>query len=108
VNTQFDPDLFLQEMDADITVAINKAIVSRVAEQPLVPLLNLEDITVESIKAFLGTKHTSTWSVFSIGSEDSMEKAAEWFKRELDLLYAFTYRSEEYEAIFNHKTTLRR
>jgi len=81
-----------------VAIAINKAILASVAEKPSSPLINLEDVTIEQIKEFLRAKHTSSWSIFSISSNDSMEKAAHWFQRELGLLHSFLYRVEEYDS----------
>lgn len=106
MNTPFNADEFVRSMSDEITTQINKAILHQVAVQPMTPLMNLEDITGEVIKDFLRSKHTATWSIFSIGSEDSLEKATEWFKRELNMLYAFTYRSDEYAALLDNKTPL--
>lgn len=107
MTTIFDADEFVRSMNDEITTQINKAILHRVAVKPMSPLINLEDVTSEVIKDFLKSKHSSTWSIFSIGSQDSLEKAADWFKRELSLLYAFTYRPEEYAAVFDNKTQSR-
>jgi hypothetical protein len=89
----------IKELSEEITRAINLSLVNKVAEKPNIPLLNLEDVSIEVISKFLTSRHSSTWSIYSISSSDSLEAAAKWFKRELDLLYAFTYRPEEYRSL---------
>lgn len=88
----------IDDINEDITKEINRAILGRIAEKPTVPIINLEDVPVEVIKVYLQSKRSSTWSTYSIGSEDSLEKAAVWFKRELDSIYAFVYRIDEYNV----------
>jgi hypothetical protein len=93
-------DKLTQELTDAVVININKAILQAVAQKPSSPLINLEDATIEQIKEFLGSKHTSNWSIFSISSEDSLEKAATWFQGELGKFHAFLYRNEEYTATF--------
>lgn len=93
-------DDLTRELSDAVVIGINKAILSRVAEKPNTMLLNLEDVNLEVIKAFLQSKRSSTWSIWSIGSDDTLEKAASWFQREINLLYTFLYRMEDYGSDF--------
>lgn len=73
--------------------AINKQIVIDIANNPNTKVINLGDVDEDRIKNWLLSKHSSTWSIFSIGSEDSLGKAANWFAKELDSFYAYLYQS---------------
>ena len=75
----------------NLITAINKAILGRVAEKPASPLINLEDASIEAIKDYLRSKHSATWSIYSISSDDTLEKAALWFKSELSNFHSFLY-----------------
>jgi hypothetical protein len=93
-------DKLTQELTDAVVININKAILQAVAVKPSSPLINLEDATLEQIKEFLRSKHTATWSIFSVSRTDSLEKAATWFQGELNQFHAFLYRNEEYTAKF--------
>lgn len=92
---------FISDMTEAVAINVNKAILASIAEKPTSPLINLEDATHDQIKAFLRSKRSTTWSLYSIGHEDSLDKAAVWFSRELGLLHAFLYRTEEYLSAFD-------
>lgn len=68
---------------------LNKLTLSTIEQRPNAKILNLEEVDLDTIKAYLRTKGSQEWARRSIASEDSMEQTADWFKRELDKLYAF-------------------
>ncbi len=93
-------DSLTKQLSDAVVIGVNKAILARVAENPSTLLINLEDANIEAIEAFLKSKRSATWSTYSIGSDDTLEKAARWFQKELNSLYTFLYRVEEYGSDF--------
>lgn len=79
------------EINDTIAREVNRAILAKVAEKPESKLFNLEDLDVRVIKDFLRSKHCGTWSIYSISSEDTLDKAARWFSTEIFKLYEFMY-----------------
>ena len=89
-----------ENISKPLIIAINKAILGAAAEKPARPLINLEGATVEAVKDYLREKHTVTWAIWSISSDDSLEKAAEWFKAELVKFHSFLYLPRDDRSIF--------
>lgn len=86
-----ETDKAVEEINTAIATIVNRNILKQVAEKPNSRLLNLEETTNDTIKDWLKQKHSSTWAVFSISSEDSLEKAARWFQDQLDSFYTHFY-----------------
>jgi hypothetical protein len=76
-----------------IALETNKAIMSLLASNPTRRLLDLDSITEEEIKGYLQSKHATLWGgSFTVSSTDSLNKAINFFSKELDGLYEFVTR----------------
>lgn len=83
----------IEIINEEIARVVNKQILLDITEQPTTRLINVDKVTSDEIKDWLRNKHSTTWSVWSIHSEDTLEKAAGWFKEQLDSFAAHIYKS---------------
>ena len=81
----------IELIKAEIAAQINKQVLLDIAEKPTSKLINVDKVSLDEIKDWLRDKHVATWSIYSIHSEDSMEKAAKWFKEQLDSFVSHLY-----------------
>lgn len=72
-----------------MTIQINSAILSAIEKKPNSKILNLESLSLDVIKAYIRAKGSSEWARRSVANDKSLEETANWFKAEIDKLYAF-------------------
>lgn len=83
----------ITNLSEEIARTINKQVLIDLTLTPTARLINVDKVDNEVIKDWLRSKQSSTWAIYSISSEDSLEKAATWFKGELDKFVAHLYQS---------------
>lgn len=83
----------ITNLSEEIARTINKQVLIDLTLTPTTRLINVDKVDNEVIKDWLRSKQSSTWAIYSISSEDSLEKAASWFKSELDKFVSHLYQS---------------
>lgn len=83
----------ISNLSEEIARTINKQVLIDLTLTPTARLINVDKVDNEVIKDWLRSKQSITWAIYSISSDDSLEKAATWFKSELDKFVAHIYQS---------------
>jgi len=82
-------EMDLNRFEQELALELNKKIIREVRDNPTARLINLDGITIESVKEYLHSLGSVTWSIYSIDSDPGDELAAKWFIRQLGAFYSF-------------------
>ena len=70
-----------------IAVAINRALLTQIAEKPSLRVLNLDDISLREVEDYLISTHCQEWGRFGIYDKKDRRNVAEWFIRQMVEFY---------------------
>ncbi len=85
-------DTLVTKINSLVAMQLNKVILRDIEQKPNSKILNLDKVTLDEIKDYILSKHSTEWARRSVLSDDGLEAASLWFKDELDKFYAFVGR----------------